>query len=65
LKTDVRAVISTDDGLAVILEKLRPRSLRMDTLATIFVSFGIPIFIGLEMDFLKPIGRVIRRAAMR
>jgi hypothetical protein len=62
LKTDVRAVVARDDSLAVVLEKLRARSLRT---ATIRVIFGIPIFIAFEMDFLEPVRRIFRRAAMR
>ena len=62
LKTDVRAVITADDGLAVILEKLRARSGRT---AIIVINFGIPVRVRFKMDFLEPVGRIICRAAMR
>ena len=60
LKTDVRAVVAADDGLAVVLEKLRAWSR-----ATLRVLFGIPVRVRFEMDFLEPVGWIVLRATMR
>jgi len=59
---DVRAVVAGDDGFAVILEKLCARSLRT---ATLVIVLWVPVGIRFEMDFLEPVRRIIRRAAVR
>ena len=58
-ETDVRAVVAGDDGLAVVLEKLRARSLRTATILVV----GIPVRVRFELDFLEPVRRIFRRAA--
>ena len=55
LEADVRAVVVGDDGFGTVLEKLRARKR---------VFLRIPILIAFEMDFLKTIRRIFRRAAM-
>jgi hypothetical protein len=54
-EANIRAVIVADDGLAVVLEKLRPWQ---------HIVVRIPIFIRFKLNLLKPVRRIFRRAAM-
>jgi hypothetical protein len=60
LKSDVRAVVVADDGLTVILEKLRARSRRTATI----IFLGVPFRVRFKMDFLKPVAWIFCDAAM-